>query len=161
MLIGLSGEVSETAPASDRWFGAFLSVIGAITVAAYLIIGRKFRAQIALAPYIWLVYGTAALIVLAILVFSSTPLTGYALIGYVWVIATGLVPQLIGHSALNYALAYLPATYVSLATQMEPILSAFVAALIFAEIPGPLQIIGGAVILGGVILASLGQSGND
>src|SRR5215211_5061145 len=42
-------------------WGNFLALIGAWTVSGYLIIGRKLRAKMSLIPYIFLVYGIAAI----------------------------------------------------------------------------------------------------
>jgi drug/metabolite transporter (DMT)-like permease len=155
IVIGLSGEATADVSTSDRIRGAILSLIGAMAVAVYLVIGRRLRRTLALTPYIWLVYGIAALIMCGLLLASDTPVTGYSAEGYLWVALTALVPQLVGHSSLNYALAYLPATYVSLSTQMEPVLSALVAVVVFQEIPGWLQVGGGLIIMTGVLLASI------
>jgi drug/metabolite transporter (DMT)-like permease len=157
VLIGLSGSDDPTTGGSQVLGGA-LSTLGAVAMAIYLVIGRKLRAELALTPYIWLVYGVAALALLAVMAVTATPLGGYSLMGYAWVLALGLVPQLIGHSSLNYALAHFPATFISLSTQLEPLLSAAAAYFVFTEIPGPLQIAGGFVIMTGVILATLGRS---
>lgn len=153
-VIGTAGHVEGTTDPDRALVGAILSVFGAVAVAVYLVIGRNLRAKLALTPYVWLVYSTAALLILPVIVFSGQSLTGYSPEGYLWVIGTALVPQLIGHTSLNYALAFLRATYVSLATQLEPVLSAVAAAIVFAEIPGPGQILGGAVIVLGVSLAT-------
>jgi drug/metabolite transporter (DMT)-like permease len=154
LVIGLSGGDGDSNN-GDPILGALLSVVGAITVAVYMIIGRKLRPHLSLAPYIWLVYGIAALILLAIIIITATPITGFKIEGYGWLLALGLIPQLIGHSSFNYALAYLPATYVSVATQLEPVLSAIIAYFVFSEIPGQWQVIGGVIIVAGVIVASL------
>lgn len=138
--------------------GAFLALIGAMAVAVYLIIGRSLRPKLALMPYIWLVYGTAALLLIVAITLTATPVTGHSTEGYLWVLAVALIPQLIGHSSLNYALGYLPATYVSIATQAEPISSALLAVILFAEIPDVWQVAGSLVILVGVTLATLGQA---
>lgn len=138
--------------------GALLALIGAMAVAVYLIIGRSLRPKLALMPYIWLVYGTAALLLMIVIGLTSTPIAGHSAEGYLWVLAVALIPQLVGHSSLNYALGYLPATYVSIATQAEPIGSAALAVVLFAEIPDVWQIVGSAIILIGVTLATLGQS---
>lgn len=161
LVIGLSGASasSETVTrANDQRIGAFLSVVGAITVAVYLVIGRSLRGKLSLTPYIWLVYGIAALIMCVLILISGTIVTGHSTTGYAWIFATALIPQLVGHSSLNYALAYLPATYVSLSTQLEPILSAIAAAIVFGEIPAIAQIMGGGIILFGVVTASIGQA---
>ena len=157
LVIGIGGEESANT-SGNNILGASLSAIGAMTVAVYLIIGRRLRPKLALIPYIWMVYGFAAIVLSIILVISGTSITGYNIEGYIWIIAMGLIPQLIGHSSLNYALAYLPATFISISTQAEPIGSAIIAAIIFSEIPGLAQLIGSAIILAGVTLASLGQA---
>lgn len=168
LVIGLSG-ISANAlgyyrhPFDSIWlhteqnqlWGAILSIIGAITVAVYLVIGRKLRGTLSLTPYIWLVYSIAAGVMLVIMLISGTSVLGYSPEVYLWILALGLIPQLIGHSSLNYALAYLPATYVSLSTQMEPLMSAFGAYLVFGEIPGTSQVVGGVIITCGVIIATL------
>lgn len=155
-MIALNG--GDGGPASDPLLGGALALLGAVAVAVYLVVGRKLRATLSLTPYICLVYGTGALALLAGVLLTGAEITGYSAAGYGWVVAVALVPQLIGHSALNYALAYLPATYVSISTQLEPVLSAIAAYFIFAEAPGFWQVAGGAVIMTGVLVASVGQS---
>lgn len=155
LLIGLSGGDTHTSSSDKPLLGAALSVAGAITAAAYMIIGRKLRPALALAPYIWMVYGVAAITLILMTGFSGETITGHSTTGYLWIVAMALFPQLTGHSSINYALAYLPATYVSLALQLEPILSTLFAYIIFSEAPGFLQIIGGIIIIAGVVLATL------
>ena len=154
ILISFSGEY--TAGIQDNaLLGAALSLTGALAVAVYLVIGRNLRSSLALLPYIWMVYGIAAIILLIVVLFTGLPLTGYSDMGYLWVVCLAIFPQLIGHSSFNYVLGYLPATYVSLSTQLEPIGSAILAFLIFQEFPGPWQFVGSAVILVGVSIATL------
>jgi drug/metabolite transporter (DMT)-like permease len=63
-----------------------------------------------------------------------------------------LVPQLIGHSSFNWALARLPAVFVAVATLGEPIGSAILAYLFLGEMPTLLKISGAALILAGIAL---------
>ncbi len=156
IIIGVTG--TDASSGSQPVLGAGLALVGAMTFAAYLVIGRKLRARLPLIPYIWLVYGCTALFLLLVIVITATPITGYPLSGYGWVLLTALFPQLIGHSSFNYALRYLSATYVSIATQLEPITSAFMAFIVFKQIPTVLQVLGSLIVLAGVTLASIGQS---
>src|SRR5208337_4170243 len=73
---------------------------------------------------------------------------------YFWMTLVGIFPQLIGHSAYNYALGYLSAAYVSLTILGEPIGSTLFAALLLNEQPAPLQLVGGVLILLALITAS-------
>jgi drug/metabolite transporter (DMT)-like permease len=147
-------EIAQAAP-DNTLLGGGLALLGAMTVSVYMVIGRKLRATLPLLPYIWMVYGCAALILIVVALAGGLSFTGYSAEGYLWMLAVGLIPQLIGHSSLNYALGYLPATYISIATQTEPLASALMALVIFREQPTAMQIIGSAVILVGVALTTL------
>ncbi len=156
LIIGVTG--TETGSGSQLALGAGLALAGAMAFASYLVIGRKLRVKLPLVPYIWLVYSCTALSLLLMILITSTPVTGYPLSGFSWVVLTALIPQLIGHSSFNYTLRYLSATYVSIATQLEPIASAIMAFFVFQQIPTILQITGSFIVLAGVTLASIGQS---
>jgi drug/metabolite transporter (DMT)-like permease len=150
-----SNGVSATPFDDTALLGGGLALLGAMTVAVYMIIGRVLRPTLSLLPYIWAVYGTAALVLSLVVLLNRLPVVGYAPAAYLWMLLLAIFPQLIGHSSLNYALGYLPATYVSIATQIEPILSAVVAFFLFSESPGWAQVAGSAVIMIGVALATL------
>ncbi len=156
-LIGIPGG-EEFDPGRNPLLGGVLALSGAVAFAVYIVIGRKLRAQLPLLPYIWLVYSSAAAVLMVAMLISRTPMAGYSTEGYLWVVALGLVPQLIGHSSFNYAVKYLPATFIGIAGQLEPVASAIFAILLFREIPYSQQIWGSATILVGVTLAGLAQA---
>jgi drug/metabolite transporter (DMT)-like permease len=163
LFIGFGGATSphpavSVVPRQD-FIGGALSLIGAISFAGYLIIGRNLQSsdKLSVIPYIWLVYGSAGIILTFPILLTGISLTGYSAAAYLWLIATAIVPQLIGHSSLNYAVGYMPATLVSMITQLEPIGSAILAFFIFSELPLPLQILGSIIIVTGVMLATIGQ----
>ena len=162
ILIGLPlapGAESQPTGASESAVltGAALAWIGALTVSAYMLIGRRLRAKLPVIPYIWLVYGIAALVMLAVVLWTKTPVLGFRLEGYLILLVMGLVPQLLGHSSLNYILAYFPATLVSMFSQLEPVGSAVFAFILFRELPPGQQIIGSGIIIAGVFMASRGS----
>lgn len=156
MIIATPSGGTITPPTADNpLLGGFLALAGAWAVAVYLIVGRKMRSGLSLTPYIFMVYGVGAITSIIIILITGTPFTGLSSAGYGWVVLVAVMPQLIGHSSLNYALAYLPATIVSLSTQTEPILSAIGAYLVFGELPSDIQAIGGGIILVGVVFATI------
>lgn len=162
ILIGLPlapGSESQLTDASESatLTGAALAWIGALTVSAYMLIGRRLRAKLPVIPYIWLVYGIAALVMLAVVLWTETPVLGFRLEGYLVLLVMGLVPQLLGHSSLNYILEYFPATLVSMFSQLEPVGSAVFAFILFRELPPGQQIIGSGIIIAGVFMASRGS----
>jgi drug/metabolite transporter (DMT)-like permease len=66
----------------------------------------------------------------------------------------GLVPQLVGHSTLNWALRHLSATYVSIVTLADPLAASLLAYLILGEEISWPTAAGGALILTGIAVAS-------
>lgn len=80
---------------------------------------------------------------------------GYPPATYLWMLLLALVPQLIGHSTYNWALRYLPAAFVAVATLGEPIGSTILAYFILQETPSLLKISGAILILVGIYVASM------
>lgn len=136
------------------FLGDGLALIGAMAMAGYLLIGRRLRAKLSLISHIFLGYSAAAITLLIAAALGDKPLWGYSAWAYVWMILLALIPQLIGHSAFNWALRYLSATYVSVTILGEPIGSTALAFLLLNETPSSLKLFGGALILGGILLAS-------
>lgn len=136
------------------FWGDFLALVGAWMAAGYLLVGRKLRAQITLGSYISIVYGTAAIVLIALVFAARQKLAGYPAVDYVWFLALALFPQLLGHSSFNWALRYLSAAYVSVNLLGEPIGSALLALVFLGEKPSLLEIAGGLLILCGIYVVS-------
>ena len=150
-------EQTGTADGSNPLLGNALALAGGITVAGYMIIGRRLRPHLSLLSYVFVVYGMAALTLLIINLVSGLDLFGYGWVAFVLFLAMALFPQLTGHSSFNWALSFLPAAFVSLAAISEPVGATILAMLIFQEIPGPVVILGSILILAGVFLGSRSQ----
>lgn len=158
VVISLPGDGDTLALGSNPVLGGLLALTGAATFAVYMVIGQKIRAKMPVIPYIWMVYGIAAIVACVVVFLTRTPVAGFSTESYVWLLLTALVPQLIGHSSFNYAVEHLSATYIGIASQLEPVGSAILAYFVFQELPRPLQIVGSGVILVGLVLASIGQA---
>jgi drug/metabolite transporter (DMT)-like permease len=151
---GLSCPALQDVLQGRAMLGNFLALVGAWTVTGYLIIGRKLRANVSLVPYIFMVYGFAAVVLIIIMFASGSSPFGYAPKTYGWIFLLAAFPQLIGHSTYNWALKYMPAALVAVTTLGEPIGSAILAFFILSEIPGLAVMVGGVFILSGIYLAS-------
>lgn len=135
-------------------YGNFLALAGAVTAAAYLLVGRFLRPTMSLIVYIFTVYGMAAVVLVVMALLSGQRTAGFPFYVYILFLILAAGPQLLGHTSFNYGLRYLSAAYVSIALLGEPIGSTILALVILKEIPAPLEVIGGAVILAGIMLAS-------
>ncbi len=134
--------------------GNVLAFIGALMAAGYLIIGKEVRKQVSLVPYAFVVYSSSAVILSLLVVITRTPVKIYQPVTYIFLILLAIIPQLIGHSSLNWALKYLSTTYVSIAQMGEPIGSTILAIFIFQEIPSAIKILGAVFILAGIFTVS-------
>jgi drug/metabolite transporter (DMT)-like permease len=136
------------------FIGDLLALAGAWMAAGYLLIGRRIRVRMSLIPYIFLVYGTAALTLLGIMVLARQTPLGYPPQAYLWLVLLALIPQIIGHSSFNWALRYLSAAFVAISLLGEPIGSTILAYFLLQETPTPLKIFGAILILAGIYIAS-------
>lgn len=146
-------ELGQILQGRAMW-GNFLALAGAWAVTGYLIIGRKLRAKMSLVPYIFLVYGVSALGLMIVMFAAGQSPLGLPTQTYGWIFLLALIPQIIGHSTFNWALAYLPAAFVAVTTLGEPVGSAILAFFLLQETPSWLMIFGGFLILSGIYLAS-------
>ncbi|MGC8917070.1 MAG: DMT family transporter [Thermoanaerobaculum sp.] len=126
--------------------GDLMALAGAVAMAGYLLVGTKLRSALPLFPYLWVVNGAGALLLwLAVLgagvsPWPQTPSSWLPLVGM------ALVPTLVGHTLLNWALAHLPTYQVNLTVLLEPALASFWVWLILGETP-PGHVIPGAVLV--------------
>jgi drug/metabolite transporter (DMT)-like permease len=145
-----------TTPEGTNLLGNLLALLGAWAVTGYLLIGRRLRTSMSLAPYIFLAYGSAAVVLLIAAVLTDSLVLDLPAQTYLWIILLALVPQLIGHSTYNWALRYLAAAAVAVTTLGEPVGSAVLAFFILHERPGTLVLVGAVLILAGIYVAVRG-----
>ena len=154
-LIFLSdARLAHSTVGGNPMLGNALALLGSLTVCGYLLIGRRLRATMSLLPYIWIVYSFAAVALMIAAIADGAALTGFSSIAWGCLIALAIGPQLFGHSAFNWALKHVSATFIAIVILGEPIGSALLAWLIFNERFAPLQFAGFAMLLLGIFLAS-------
>ncbi|MBA3480093.1 MAG: DMT family transporter [Lautropia sp.] len=155
---GVSATSARAAGAAPQpLLGNMLALAGALCVSAYLLTGRHVAARFSLLTYVTLVYSAAAFVLLAAAVAAGVELWRYPAAGWWALVGLALGPQLVGHTAFNWSLRRLSPTFVALSILGEPVGSAILASLLFTEIPGSLQIVAFATLLGGIAVAALGE----
>jgi drug/metabolite transporter (DMT)-like permease len=145
--------VDDVGLGTHRLMGDVLALLGALAAAGYFLIGRQLRARLSLLAYVFPVYATAAVVLMLVSLLSGISLTGYGASTWGWLLLLALIPQIIGHSSLNWALRHLPVTYVSLSVLAEPIGSTLLAWWVLSEPPTWAAVLGGALILVGLLIA--------
>ena len=137
--------------------GNSLALLGAVMAAGYVLAGRSVRQRLALIPYVVVVYSVCTVGLLALVLAQGHALTGYG--SQEWLVFVGLAvgPGLLGHTVINWALAHLESSVVSVSLLGEPIGATVLAALLLAETPTPLTLLGGAVVLAGIVTTATGR----
>lgn len=157
-LVGLGGLTAIEA-GSDPLLGGALALIGSFCFGAYLLIGRQLNNVIPPLLYSFLVFLSAALVTSVFVALSETPVTGYSAQGYLWVIIVTILAQAMGHLIMNLALQHFTATALAIILQTAVVGSAVIALFLFGEIPSLVQIIGSALVIYGVVFATIEQAG--
>ena len=139
--------------------GDLFAAVGAAFVAAYFVAGRRARARLSNVSYAAIVNSVGACALLLTLTLSGGSTTGHGGEAYVFIVLLALVPQLIGHGSLTWALGSLPAVVVTVAALGEPVGAAAIGATLLDEPPTLLELIGAAVLLSGVYVALRGGPG--
>ncbi|UCD10098.1 MAG: DMT family transporter [Dehalococcoidales bacterium] len=138
---------------TDQLLGAGLALTGALAVAGYLLIGRRLRRTTGILSYAFVTYSSAGVLLLITTMASGYSLSGYSGDTYLMFVLLALIPQILGHSSLNWSLKFMPATMVTIAVLGEPIIATILAFFILNEAPTLNEIIGGILILGGIFIA--------
>jgi len=133
--------------------GDAYALLGAAFGACYLMIGRRVRPQVSWTGYIGVVYSVAAVLLVASVVVTREPFTGYSTKTFLMMGLLALVPQLVGHSAINWSLAYVPAALVAVAILGEAVGATILATIVLRETPSALEIVGALLVLTAVYVA--------
>jgi len=140
--------------------GNLLAASAAVTAAIYYTIGRRLRRSLGIWAYVGIVYSAAFLTLFSIALARGSVLAPQPPREIAIFAGLALGPMLLGHTGMNWALKYLPAYVVNLTVLGEPVGATLLGALIpsIRQIPTPTTLIGGAIILAGVLVASGGGS---
>jgi drug/metabolite transporter (DMT)-like permease len=135
--------------------GDLLALLGAATAALYYVAGRRLRATLDLWAYVGIVYGACFVALAAIALAMRLPVWSQPPRELALFLGLAVGPMMLGHTGMNYALRYLPAYVVNLTVLGEPVGATLLAIVIpgIGEVPGPWTLVGGAILLGGVLMA--------
>ena len=135
--------------------GGALALLAALVGACHFIAGREVRRRVSTMTYLWLSLVVALLISLGFVLAAGDAIIGFAPSAYLWILLMAIGAQVIGHFALAYALAHIPATLAAIISQSSVIISGLLALALFQEYPQPLQLVASLLILMGIALVIL------
>lgn len=136
------------------WLGDGLALVAALLWAIYFLAGREVRQRVDVAATMGLMCAAAAVVLFAAALASGTALWGYP--AETWALLGLAVagPQLVGHQGLVYAVRWLPASTISMLTLLEPVGATLLALAVLGEVPAPVALAGGLLVLAGIAVAT-------
>lgn len=156
--ITISGSIliafSDYSAGGNHFYGDILALLAAVFVAVYTLIGRLARTTMTTTVYTFIVYLFCCLTLLLFTLINGLSMAGYGLSPVAVGFLLSVFSTLLGHSIFSWCLKYLSPAFVSASKLCEPVAAAVMAFILFQEIPVPMQILGGVVILSGVLYYS-------
>ena len=153
VLIASSDMSGETGLLGDA-----LALLSSVLFAVYAMIGRRVRTRVSTLAYTSLLYGSATITSLAIVLCTDAPSVACGPDDLLLGLGLAVCCTIFGHTVYNWGLRYEKASFVAITTLLEPVFGSFLGFLIFGEMPGIIVIIGSAIVLLGVYLFSIGTA---
>jgi drug/metabolite transporter (DMT)-like permease len=138
----------------DPLYGNALALLGAVMAAGYVLAGRSLRQRVSLVPYVVVVYSVCSVVLLAVALAQGAPLTGYPTREWALFVGLALGPGLFGHTVINWALAHLRSSVVSVSLLGEPVGSTLLAVFLLSEVPTAFTVGGGVAVLAGIAVTA-------
>ncbi len=156
-LVGIGG-LSAIEAGSDPLLGAGMALVGSLCFGSYLLIGRQLNNVMPPLLYSFAVFFSAAIVTSVFVGITGTPVTGYPVDSYLWAVVVTIMAQVFGHIVMNLALQHYTATAMAIVLQIGVVVSAVIAFFAFGEIPSLLQVFGSALVVYGVVVATIEQT---
>ena len=136
----------------EKIWGNSISLLSGFCAGLSYLFSAKIREETRNTVYGRSLFFVAAVTIGIVAVFMGDSLVDFQKEHIVWLIFLGLVPSILGHNMLNYAIKYLTPTTVASVPLGEPIIATMLGYLIFSERVPLETILGGPVILCGIYI---------
>ena len=145
---------SDSGSGGSHLKGDILALLAAIAVAVYMLLGRVVQKKLSTTVYTFLVYSACLITLVITCLAQGENMFAYGLRPVIVGLLLSVFSTILGHSIFSRCLKFFSPAFVSASKLCEPVVAAILAGFLFGEIPAPLQIAGGVLILGGVLYYS-------
>lgn len=132
--------------------GDVLGMTTAVFYAGYLLTVSRQRRQVSTLDVMWWSTLACAAVLLPLTLLLGEPLWPQSARGWAVLAGMALLAQVAGQGLIAWAMAHLPASFSAVSLLVQPVAATTLAWLLLAEPFGPLQALGGAVVLGGIVM---------
>lgn len=136
--------------------GDGIAVISAFFYGCYILAIGRLRSRFDTIRIMLWSTASAAVCVFPLGFFYEDHMLPATVYGWSMVFGLAFISHASGQVAITYALAYLPPAFSSLTLLLQPVVAAILAWALLSEAIGPMQALGGAVVLAGIMVARRG-----
>ena len=137
--------------------GDLLGVVTAMFYAAYQLTIERLRRSFSTITIMLYAIPASAMVTLMVTLVSGDTMVVRTPAGWAVMFALAAGPQVLGQGLIAWALAHLPASFVSVSLLVQPIIAASVAWFLFDERIGVQQAVGAVVVVAGITIARRGS----
>lgn len=138
---------------AEHFVGDALALAGAFAMAGYLLVARNLGRDLDLFAFLAIATGAGALLLYVLCLASGVDPRPASPMAATYLVLAALLPQLVGHGILTWALRHTTPTTVGITTVGEPVGASILAWIWLGESVGFAVATGAALTLSGVILA--------
>jgi len=134
--------------------GHFLAILASLFYATYLLIMRKGRLHLDTVTFTTISMLSSSVVLLLLSVITGSQLSGFSIQSWEALVGLGLISQLGGWLAINYAMAYMPPTIASVSLLSQSVFTALIAIPVLGEKLTHMELFGTVIILSGIFLVN-------
>jgi drug/metabolite transporter (DMT)-like permease len=152
LIAGVVG--ADVAYGSDPPLGVLLGLLTALAYGGYLIIIRRVGTRLFAQPVALGTLSTTVVAFIVGLVLGTLDLTP-GVESTFWLVLLGVTAQSLGYLFIAISLPRLPSVLTSIILLAQPVIAIFLAMILLGETPSAFQLMGVALVVGGIALATV------
>ncbi len=149
---------NDLAVSTQALVGDGLALIGAAAMAGYLLVARRLE-DFDVPAYMGVACTVGAVVLLSLGGALGVDLLPASPAAWGWIALSALLPQLVGHQLLTWALRRATPAVVGMATVGEPVVSTALGVLMLGELVDGGTALGCGITLSAVLIAVVGRQG--
>lgn len=146
-VVGMAAITFGSGDGDMAFTGNVLALTASVLAAIYVLFARTFRQTTPLIPFMLTVHVSGSFFLFTLAMIFEIPLSGFSTSSWTALFMLAMIPTLIGHTLLNFAVGYLPAFVVSSSILGEPVGATLLGWLLFGETPIGWTLAGAALIV--------------
>lgn len=136
---------------SGNFTGDILAFMAAVFMGLYFTVGNEVRKNVPGTTYVFMVFASCWVCFCVGIIATGTPILGYSVSDYLYLIALTIVCQIGAHAVFNLCFGYVDSLYVSTWESGESVFAIILGVIFLSQIPTYWELMGAAVVVIGLL----------